>query len=97
MPHSVNIPGLTPAHELNVIRTFLDGTPLPSLDILDAVGMYDQTNLSVFGWTVGRFGNAGAESNYETITLTAVPEPTTATFLVGMLLGGVALIRRFRS
>jgi hypothetical protein len=72
-PITVTIPGLAPQHDLDFIRTFNDGTPLPSLDILDAVGTYGLENLSVFGWTIGRFGNPGAEYNYESITIT--PEP----------------------
>src|SRR5688572_3828746 len=57
IPIDVNIPGLTPVHELNFSRTFNDGTPLPSLDILDALGSYDFSNLSSYNWTIGRFGN----------------------------------------
>jgi hypothetical protein len=32
-PVSVHIPGLSPTHELDFLRTFNDGTPLPSLDL----------------------------------------------------------------
>ena len=77
----VHVPGLAPAHDLDFMRTFNDGTALPSLDILDAVGTYDQSNLSVFNWTVGRFGNPGAEYTYETITISVVPAPATAVVL----------------
>ncbi|MGE3180213.1 MAG: PEP-CTERM sorting domain-containing protein [Phycisphaerae bacterium] len=90
-PITVNIPGLTPNHDLDFIRTFNDGTPLASLDILDAVGTYGLENLSVFGWTIGRFGNAGAEYNYNSISITVVPEPASL-----MLLGVAALAWRRR-
>ncbi len=92
-PVSVHVPGLTPAHELDFLRTFNDGTALSSLDILDAIGTYDQSNLSVFNWTVGRFGNPGAEYIYETITLSIVPEP--AIVLSGLgIAGGLMVLRR---
>jgi len=78
-PIAVSIPGLAPVHDLDFIRTFNDGTPLPSLDILDATGTYGLENLSVFGWTIGRFGSAGAEYNYESITIT--PEPASLALL----------------
>ncbi len=88
-PITVNIPGLAPDHELDFLRTFNDGAPLPSLDILDALGTYGTENLSVFGWTIGRFGNAGAEYNYQSISIT--PEPASAFLLV---LAGLILRRR---
>ena len=93
-PVSVNIPGLTQVHELNFSRTFNDGAPLPSLDILDALGTYGTENLSVFDWSVGLFGNAGGSYNYESITLAAVPEPASLGF-VGV--AGLALLRRRRA
>jgi len=91
IPIDVNIPGLTPVHELDFLRTFNDGTALPSLDILDALGTYDFTNLSVFNWTIGRFGNPGALYTYETITLAAVPEPGAAAALLAI---GAVMMRR---
>jgi len=93
-PIDVNIPGLVPVHELDFLRTFNDGTALPSLDILDALGTYDQTNLSVYNWTIGRFGNPGALYEYQTITLAAVPEPGAVAALVAM--GAVMMKRRGR-
>lgn len=88
IPVDVNIPGLTPVHELDFSRTFNDGTPLPSLNILDALGSYDFSNISSYNWTIGRFGNPGALYTYETITLAAVPEPATAgaLFVMGALM-----------
>lgn len=93
-PVSVHIPGLSPTHELDFLRTFNDGTPLPSLDILDALGFYDFTNLSVYNWTIGRFGNPGALYTYETITLSVVPEPSTFGSFAAALLGLLSVIRR---
>jgi hypothetical protein len=94
-PITVTIPGLEPEHELSFHRTFDDATPLPSLNILDAVGSYDTSNLSSFGWSVGRFGNAGAEYNYETISLAVVPEPSAA--FMAMTLVALAWSRKTRS
>lgn len=82
-PVGVHIPGLTPAHELDFLATY-PGTTLPSLDILDAVGTYDLTGLSVFNWTIGRFGNPGAEYNYESMRIWVVPAPSSAG-LLGMI------------
>lgn len=52
------------------------GTTLPSLDILDAVGSYDFTGLSVFNWTVddGPFNPLGLIYAGMTISL---PQPAT--------------------
>lgn len=86
VPVSVHVPGLAPAHDLDFMRTFNDAAPLTSLDILDAVGSYDQTNLSVYNWTVGRFGNPGAEYVYQTITISVVPAPSAGAALAGVLL-----------
>jgi hypothetical protein len=91
-PIQVTIPGLAPVHDLNFLRTFNDGTPLPSLDILDALGTYGLENLSVYAWNIGRFGNNGAEYVYQSITIT--PEPGTLMLLGGM--GVLALARRRR-
>lgn len=90
LPITVNIPGLTPNHDLDFLRTFSDGSPLTSLDILGALGTYGTENLSVFNWTIGRFGNPGAEYNYQSISIT--PEPGTAAALLA--LGACALRRR---
>lgn len=94
LPVSVHIPGLVPDHELNFLRTFNDGTALPSLNILDALGTYDQSNLSVYNWTVGRFGNSGAEYEYQSITLSIVPEPTSLAFFCCLL--GLVMFTRWR-
>ena len=64
-----------------------------SLNIEDAAGTYDLTGLSVFNWTIGRFGNPGAEYNYETLTITVIPAPA-GVALLG--LGGLVLARRRR-
>jgi hypothetical protein len=86
-PVGVHIPGLSAAHDLDFLRTFNDGTALASLDILDAVGSYDLTNLSVYNWTIGRFGNPGAAYAYESMTISVVPAPSMLA-----LLGGGAMI-----
>lgn len=91
-PVGVHIPGLTQAHELDFLATY-PGTTLSSLNIEDAAGSYNLTGLSVFAWTIGRFGNPGAEYNYETLTITVIPAPASAAMLG---LGGLVLGRRRR-
>lgn len=95
LPVSLHIPGLEPEHELNFSRTFDNDTTLVSLDILDAVGTYGFENMSSYMWTLGRFGNYGAEIVYESITISVVPEPSTVA-LFGLGLGALALLRRAR-
>lgn len=82
-PVAVTIPGLTPVHDLDFHVTFNDGNVFPSLDILSALGTYNTSNISVYNWTIGRFGNPGALYEYQTITLSVVPEPS------AMMLAGV--------
>ncbi|MFM9872433.1 MAG: PEP-CTERM sorting domain-containing protein [Fimbriimonadaceae bacterium] len=86
-PASVHIPGLSPAHELNVLHTFTDGSVFNSLNILDAVGTYDlAANVSVYNWGIGRFGNNGAEYTPSQLKIETVPEPATMTILgLGLL------------
>jgi hypothetical protein len=74
-PLSVNIPGLNPVHELNFSLAYSVGNVLGSLNIADAVGTYGLQNLGSFNWSLGRFGNAGAEFEPSSITISAVPEP----------------------
>lgn len=91
-PIGVNIVGLTQQHDLEFSRTFNDGTPLTSLNILDAVGTYGLANISSFNWGVGRFGNQGLGLNYESITISVVPEPAMV-----MLFPLAAMLRRRRA
>ncbi len=90
-PVGVHVNGLTQAHELDFLATYGNTTTLSSLNILDAVGSYDFTGISVFGWGVGRFGNHGAEYIYESMTITRVPAPASLALLG---LGGFAIRRR---
>jgi hypothetical protein len=90
---SMHVPGLAPEHEFDFSRTFSNSTTLHSLDILDAVGTYGFENMSSYLWTIGRFGNPGAEVVYESISITAVPEPSTlALALLGIC--ALAVMRR---
>lgn len=94
-PLSVHIPGLAPAHDLDFLYTFADGDTLSSLDILDAVGTYGPPNVSVYLWSLGRFGNNGAEFSPETITISAIPEPTSVALMaLGGLMVGFMVRRR---
>jgi len=92
-PATVRIPGLAAAHELDFSRTFTTTTTLSSLNILDAVGSYGFENMSSYLWTIGRFGNPGAEYVYETISIAVVPEPAA---LGLMALGTLLVLRRAR-
>jgi hypothetical protein len=74
-PLDMHIPGLAPVHEFEFARSFDVGTVLHSLNILDAVGTYGFENMGSYLWTIGRFGNPGTEVAYQSITITAVPEP----------------------
>lgn len=86
-PVTVTIPGLVPDHELEFTRTFADAAPLTSLNILDAVGTYDASNLSGYYWSIGRFGNPGAEYGYESMTIEVLPEPGVASMFAIALFG----------
>lgn len=93
MSLTIHVPGLAPEHEFDFLRTFDNATTLHSLDILDATGTYGFENMSSYQWTIGRFGNPGAEVMYESISITAVPEPSTLT-LFGI--GALVALRRAR-
>lgn len=93
VPISVTIPGLTPVHELDFLVTFNNGNMWPSLNILQALGTYNDSNISSYNWTIGRFSNPGALYTYQTITLTSpVPEPGSLA-LLGTSICGIAAWR----
>lgn len=90
-----------PTDEPGVFGQFFDsfyvtyeGTRLPSLDILDALGTYDYTGLQVFNWTMddGAYGPNAMYINFEQMTIT--PEPATLSLLS---LSVVGLVRRRRA
>ncbi|TWT45976.1 hypothetical protein RAS1_24120 [Phycisphaerae bacterium RAS1] len=68
------------------------GSTLSSLNILDALGTYDFTGLTVYNWTTWRNfpDNVGMEIGFEQMTIT--PEPASLGFLG--LVAALALRRR---
>lgn len=88
-----NEPGLFGQFFDNFYVTYL-GSTLPSLDVLDAVGSYDYTDLTVFHWTMddGEFGPEAMGLLFTDMTIT--PEPSSIALLT---IVGVALIRRRRA
>lgn len=94
-PASVNIPGVAQTHDLDFSVGYDNGAVISSLNILDAVGTYGLTGIGSFGWTVGLFGNAGAEYNYESMTISVVPAP--GALMMGVLTAIIAPARRRRS
>jgi hypothetical protein len=91
---AVSIPGLTPVHDLDFSASYNNGAVISSLDILDAVGTYNLTGIGSFLWTIGRFGNAGAEYNYESMTISVVPAPGAVALLACAGLAGRSRRRR---
>ncbi len=67
------------------------GATLSSLDIVDAVGTYAFTGLTVFNWTVSDSPFDPLLVVFEQMTISVVPEPSTL-----VLLGGSALLLRRR-
>lgn len=68
----VTIPGLAAVHELDFSRGFNDATPFSSLNILGELGIYDFSNMGSYQFTIGRFGNPGAEFVYQSTEFSLV-------------------------
>jgi len=79
----------------NEFHATYGGSLLPSLNILDALGHYDFTGLTVFNWTIddGPFNPLGIL--FSDMTISAVPEP--ASMGVLLTLSSAALMGRRRS
>lgn len=75
----ISIPGAT----LGYLSTFQDGSVLPSLDILDAVGSYSLAQMSVFDWSINIGPGMPMGMILDTITITVVPAPATSVVLLG--------------
>ena len=93
-PLAVTIPGLAPVHDLDFSVGYSNGNQISSLNILDAVGTYDLSSIGSYLWTIGRFGNPGAEFAYQQITISVVPEPTSVILSMSSLLFVGAMMRR---
>jgi len=87
-------PGIFGAFTVNFSVTY-ENDPLPSLDILDALGTYDFTGLSVFSFGVDDGGFEPLGIVFNDLTLSAVPVPG-ALWLLGSALVGLGSLRRER-
>lgn len=96
-PLAVTIPGLAPQHDLDFNLGFNNGNVLTSLNILDALGTYNLTGIGSYLWTIGRLGNPGAEYAFESLTLSAVPEPGSLALLGTSICGFAAWRTRRRA
>jgi len=66
------------------------GGTLSSLNILDALGSYDLTGLTVFNWTIDIGPGTPMGMNFSKLTIELVPAPAALPMLaLGALLGGV--------
>ena len=77
----------------NAFHATYEGTRLPSLNVLDALGTYNFTGLSVFNWTIDD-GPVNAMGILFSDMSISVPEPGAAAALV--LGGGLLALRRRR-
>jgi hypothetical protein len=84
----VGFPNGLPSDQVGIFGDFInqfsvtyDNDPLPSLDILDAVGFYDFTGLTVFGFTIddGPFNAMGLI--FSDMTIEIIPAPATLAVL----------------
>ena len=81
---SVDFPIAVPLNSTGSITQFKNnfsvtygGSTLSSLDILGALGTYDYTGLSVFGWTIDDGPFNAADINFTQLTIEACPLVTT--------------------
>lgn len=81
---SVDFPTGVPLAPVGVFGNFendfsvtYDGATLPSLDVLDALGTYDFTGLSVFNWTVNDGGFQPLGIDFTEMTIECVAEIST--------------------
>jgi hypothetical protein len=100
---SVDFPVGVPLDQAGAIEQFrnnfsvtYEGSTLNSLDVLDALGFYDFSGLTVFNWTVddGPFQPLGMVFSDLTISASVVPEPVSA--IPVLLTGAGVLVRRRR-
>lgn len=92
-PTAVTIPGLAPTHDLDFSVSYNNGNVISSLDIQSALGTYNLTGIGSYQWTIGLFGNPGAEYNFATLAIANVPEPGS---LCLAALSGVAMAWKYR-
>jgi hypothetical protein len=78
----------------NEFHATYPGSTLASLDILGALGHYDFTGLSVFNWTLDDGPNNPMGILYNDMTISAVPEPTTALLIAPIAMLALPARRR---
>ena len=78
----------------NEFHVTYEGTRLSSLNILDALGTYNFTGLSVFNWTIDDGPVNALGILFEDMTISAVPEPTSLGVCALVSLGALARRRR---
>ena len=99
-----NFPNGVPTDEAGAFGQFkaaasvtYDGSTLSSLDILDALGTYDFTGLTVFNYTVVDGPVDAIGVIFSDMTIEAIPEPNATFSILTALVFTASVVRRRRS